>query len=200
MANQIYGVGPRIAADPTGDSIHTSFAADQEPIPLGRVLARIEANLAPTGVGAGPLAEIRRMTPPTLPPAFWRLYLSVVPREWREPTGSWNAQRDFAWAGLIRAMAEVAPISPVSTQSIGKALGTSGYSEARFVRLLRAEAENLSRELRVAARWLAIKGERADWLHPAKLLLGRPSTGLPVDPERAAHQLASDYFRAQDKP
>ena len=164
---------------------------------LGRTLGQLAARLVPDRIGPGALAEIRRMTTSSPPPAFWRLYLSVVPSSLRESKTAPDDRRDLAWARLIRAMAESPRAAPGPTPGFGAALARTGYSEARFVRLLRAEGDDLGRELRVAARWLAGKGARADWWLPAQLLFGRPPTGLPVNAERAERRLASDYFREQ---
>lgn len=165
---------------------------------LGRTLGRLGARLVPGKIDTGTLAELRRMTAASPSPAFWRFYLHIVPLSLRESTkGGPDDRRDLAWARLIQAMAESGGASSGSTPSLGTALARTGYSEARFVRLLRAEGNDLARELRVAARWLATKGSGADWWLPAQLLLGRPATGLPVDAEVAARRLASDYFREQ---
>lgn len=164
---------------------------------LGRTLGHLAAQLAPERIGSGALAEIRRMTTSSPPPAFWRLYLSVVPSGLRHTEMSRDDRRDLAWARLIRAMAESVGPSLRPAPSLGTALMRTGYSEPRFVRLLRAGGDDLGRELRVAARWLATKGATPDWWLPAQLLFGRPPTGLPVNAERAERRLASDYFREQ---
>ena len=188
------------------DSVTRPVAADgsvlgTEPLgfrqELGRTLGHLAAQLAPERIGPGALAEIRRMTTSSPPPAFWRLYLSVVPSSLRDTETFPNDGRVIAWARLIRAMAESGGPASGPLPRFGAALARTGYSEARFVRLSRAAGDELGRELRLAARWLATKGSRAAWRLPAQLLLGRPATGLPVDAEIAARQLASDYFREQ---
>ena len=163
------------------------------PVKLGRVLGRLSHELS----GTGSLAELRRMTTTDRPPNFWRLYLGVVPEEWREPSGRPDLRVDAAWAALIRAMAEMAPKPLDFDRSFGSELAKAGYSEFRFVRLVRAENGELARELRVAAEWLARKHVKAN-LHPvAELLLGRPWLGLDVRPDRAVRTLSHDFFRAQ---
>ena len=185
---------PPISADSNSGAPQRG-SSEHEEVSLARVLARIGRSLTPTGIGTGPLAEIRRMTPGSPPPAFWRLYLEVVPTALREPAGSFSVRADRAWARLIRAMAEAAPTQPGRKPSFGAALATSGYSESRFIRLLRAEGDDLGREARVAARWLAVKGADADWWLVAQLLLD--GTTPDAHRERAVHRLASDFFRAQ---
>ncbi len=166
---------------------------------LGHVLAGLSKRMSASRIGTGMLAELRRIADDQLPPAFWRLYLndSVIPQSWRAPNGYPSSDVDMAWATVIRAMVEMTPNPHSFEVRFGKALGESGYSEARFVRLVRAEGSSLRRELRVAAAWLAGKGVlRADWRYPASLVLG--STRLPgVYRKSSIHQLSRDFFSAE---
>ena len=170
-----------------------------EPRRLGQVIATISYRLNADRIGPGELAELRRISRGELPAAFWRLYLTndVVPPEWREPVGRPDRRVDLAWAALIRAMVQMAPNPHSFDRPFGTALAESGYSEDRFVRLLRAEGENLAREVRTAGVWLARKGvSAANWVQPARLLLGQ-SRNRGIQTEFTIHQLARDYFRAQ---
>lgn len=168
-------------------------------VPLGRALGRVSAALRPERIGAGALAELRRMNWREFPPGFWRFYLEHVPIEWREPAGGPADRIDLAWAGVLRAMAEAAPDPHNADPSFGAALAKTGYAEMRFVRYLRADGEELARETRTAAAWLARNGRRASWREPAELVLGRIGrirAGVR-HPNGVTHRLASDYFRAQ---
>ena len=171
-------------------------APTEDPRSLDQVVAGLSRRLDAARIGTGDLAELRRMSASDFPPAFWRFYLEAVPRDLREPGGRPDYRLDRAWAALIRAMAEMAP-NPLDFQvSFGRALASVGYSEHRFVRLLRAEGGDLARELRVAARRLALGGAgRANWMAPAHLLLA----GLVPCPKRESvtHGLARDFFREQ---
>lgn len=169
-----------------------------EPLRLGRVLSRVANQLHADRIGAGSLAELRRMTPEEFPPAFWRLYFEQVPETWREPDGP-NPKLDTAWNVVVRAMAEMAPRALDFGASFGGSLADTGYSESRFIRLLRAEPGALPGELWNAARWLSLKGRTGvNWVPAAQLTLATFSRGgLPVSRERASHRLASDYFRAE---
>ncbi|MCY4587059.1 MAG: type I-E CRISPR-associated protein Cse2/CasB [Bryobacterales bacterium] len=160
---------------------------------LGQVIATLSRHLNAERIGVGALAELRRMTGNDLRSAFWKQYLCDVPVEWREPRGQVDARVDRAWAGLIRAMVEMAPNPHSFDQPFGAALAKTRYSEDRFVRLLRAEGEDLARELRVAGSWLARAGVKADWERPAHLSLR--GLGLNVNPQLASHRMARDYFR-----
>ena len=160
---------------------------------LGQVIARLSQQLNAERVGTGQLAELRRMTGDDLPPAFWKRYLLDVPAEWRGPDGYVNVRIDQAWAALIRAMVEMAPNPHSFDQPFGGALANTDYSEDRFVRLVRAEGENLANELRVASTWLARANVKANWEQPAHLLLR--DLRLNVNHQIASHRMARDYFR-----
>lgn len=168
-----------------------------KPRSLGQVIAALSRQLHADRIGTGTLAELRRMTGGSLPPAFWKLYLQdMVPLAWREPRGRIDARVDRAWAGLMRAMVEMAPHPHSHRLPFGEALADTRYSEDRFVRLLRAEDDELARELRVAGAWLARAGiEAANWEQPAHLLLR--GLGLNVRNQISSHQMARDYFRVE---
>ena len=167
---------------------------------LGSVVAALSRRLHAQVIGAGALAELRRITGDDLPPAFWKRYLMDVPAEWREPKGQVDPRVDQAWAGLLRAMVEMAPNPHSFERPFGELLADTGYSEHRFVRLLRAEGNDLAREVRVAGAWLAHAGAPvANWEQPAHLLLGRPWVGLRVRHTITSRQMARDYFRATAK-
>ena len=163
---------------------------------LGSVVAALSRRLHAQVIGAGALAELRRITGDDLPPAFWKRYLTDVPAEWREPKGHVDPRVDQAWAGLLRAMVEMAPNPHSFERPFGESLADTDYSEHRFVRLLRAEGNDLAREIRVAGAWLAHAGvSSANWEQPAHLLLGRPWLGLRVRHTITSRQMARDYFR-----
>ena len=166
-----------------------------KPRSLGQVIATLSRQLHAERIGTGALAELRRMTGGNLPPAFWKRYLQDVPLEWREPRGCVDERVDRAWAGLMRAMVEMAPNPHSFGLPFGEALADTRYSEDRFVRLLRAEGDELARELRVAGAWLARAGIKANWEQPAHLLLR--DLGLKVKDQISSHQIARDYFRVE---
>ena len=166
---------------------------------LGQVIASISHLLSAERIGTGALAELRRITGEGLPPAFWRLYLAdnVVPPYWRDRLGTSQIRVDRAWASLIRAMVEMAPIPHSFKRPFGTALAESGYSVDRFVRLVRAKEEQLAREVRIAGPWLARQGVgQVNWETPARLLLA--DAGIRrVRREWAVHQLQRHFFRVQ---
>ena len=166
--------------------------------PLSKVIASLSWQLDARRIGSGPMAELRRIGDYELPPEFWFRYLTIVPPEWRKRNGVADARHDRAWAGLIRAMVEMGSSPHSFDLSIGKALAETGYSEARFVRLLRAEGKAVTRELRVVGAWLGHAGvKKVNWLQPASLFSWGP--GMRSSRRAARHRLARDYFSAAAK-
>ena len=170
---------------------------------IGRVVGKVSHALDADRIGAGRLAGIRRMAWREFPPGFWEFYFKHVPAQWRQPAGDDNDRVDLAWAALLRAMAEAAPNPHANDTAFGAALADTGYAETRFVRFLRADGEDLAREARTAAVWLAGKGRKANWREPAELILNRigrfGSYGGIRRSDNVTNRLARDYFRAQAK-
>jgi hypothetical protein len=178
-------------------------ASADAPKGLGSVIGAISLQLDPERIGTGMLAEMRRMAWDEFPPAYWHFALRHIPEEWRTFNGTPSQGLDQAWASVLRAMAEGAPNPNQFTYGFGTALAETRYAEPRFVRLLRADGENLVREVRVAAGWLSRAGVKANWTDPAALILARighlrraGDAWLP-EPDATVHSLARDYFRAQ---
>lgn len=159
---------------------------------LGSAIANLASRLNPDRIGAGPLAELRRMDVARLPPpAFWRLLLEYVPETLRPPPA------EPAWALLIGGMARMArkDRSPHAQRiGLGAVLAETDYAEPRLVRLLRADSDALVGELRAVCMWLDTKGRAVDWTLIAELVLGRAAKLRPFDADCAARQIARDYF------
>lgn len=170
---------------------------------IGQVVGIVSRKLDADRIGAGRLAEIRRMGWREFPPGFWEFYFAHVPEQWRRRAGNDDDKVDLAWAALLRAMAEAAPNPHAKDMNFGTALAETGYAEARFVRFLRAEGEELAREARTAAAWLDGKGRKANWREPAELILGHigwfgSDRGIRSS-VTVTNRLARDYFRARAK-
>lgn len=161
---------------------------------LGHVLGRLSGRMRHADPGT--LAELRRIVPENLPAAFWRLYLEAVPREWREPRGKASVVADRAWAAVVRGLVELGPTGLDFRRRLGVALAESSYSEARFIRLIRARGADLGDEFRVASTWLANKGVAANVTPVAEMVLGHScgEFAARTKPGWAAHQIARDYF------
>ncbi|MDE0104388.1 MAG: type I-E CRISPR-associated protein Cse2/CasB [Bryobacterales bacterium] len=160
---------------------------------LGQVIASLSHRLDPKRSGSAAMAQLRRISQDNLPSQFWLVYLSEVPLEWREPNGRPDVRHDRSWASLIRAMAEMGPRPHSLNRQFGRALADTGYSEDRFVRLVRASDSTLERELRTASVWLARSGVlRVNWIQPAELFSWGP--GRKSRSSTVRHRLAREYF------
>jgi CRISPR type I-E-associated protein CasB/Cse2 len=139
-------------------------------------------------IGTGALAEIRRMDPlkPALPPAAWRLLVSLELED---------QENERAWAIILHGMAQLAPAAH-HPATVGDVLARTDYSEARFIRLLRAEgAEEVAYQTRLVCRWLSTKAEKINWIEFAHFLLSRITRPESEEAEKQSHTLARAYFR-----
>lgn len=140
------------------------------------------------GVSTGDLAELRRIDPEEpYTPALWKLLLSRVPEQHRR--GNESERR---WAILLMAMAHCAGLHDPKT-AFGAALAEAGWSELRFVRLLRARGDNLDKELRRLAQYLASKKQHANWADAAWLLFVQDGDHA----EETRQRIAKSYYTYQ---
>lgn len=117
------------------------------------------------GISKGDLAELRRIDPSEpFTPALWKILLEYVPQHDKLSTA-----QERQWAILLMAMATCAGLHTSETP-FGKALAQAGWSELRFVRLMEARGDNLVKEIRRLAQYLASKSQQADWSDVAWLL------------------------------
>lgn len=153
---------------------------------VGRLSVAIHRQISP-----GDVAELRRLVPDDPGgAAFWRLMASTVVGEGRLPEG--GPSRDGAerrWAAVLSAMAITKDLHQ-PRRSMGAALGAAGYSELRFVRLLRARGDALLNELRGAARYLASRAESVDPVEFARLVF---SDGADWE-ESARRRIAREFY------
>ena len=166
------------------------------PTEITAVLSLVH-NLERDRLGTGPLAALRRMEPAgALPPAFWQVLIKHVPEDLRD-----GPQAERAWAAVVNGIALMAPRSNQQNTKPGAALAATGYSEPRFVRLLRAEGTGAAAELRTACRWLSTKAQPVDWVLFARFILSRlhPWFQGEENQDRQTNSLARAYFAAQAK-
>lgn len=137
-------------------------------------------------LSAGDMAALRRMDPRHIDaPGFYKL-LSAI--EQRLPGGEEaRARAETRWAAVIVALAHLGELHRPG-RWLGQALVEAGFSEPRFVRLLRADEERLLDELPALARFLAAKGVAADFADAARLLLDRQHA------EEVRRSLARSYY------
>jgi len=135
-------------------------------------------------ISAGDSAELRRGWDQPRGAAFWRIAVRVLERH----DLLRDVESEIEWTAILAGLAETASLHAPS-QRFGRALAAAGVTEARLLRLLRAEDETLRKTLRAVVRQLASAGQRFDWGEPARLLLVRDK-----DPIRS--QIAKSYYRS----
>lgn len=169
---------------------------------LRHAVPRIAAGMRRDGSGRfvfgnGAMSELRRMDPweGPLPGCFFAVMARHVYQPDEAGTPAWLERRDRAWAVLLCGMARLAPEPHAAGARIGRVLAETGYSEPRFVRLLRAEEGGLADEAGLACRWLQAKGRAIDWVDFGRFLLGRlMKDWQPGADDHVGHALARDYF------
>ncbi|OPL19204.1 MAG: hypothetical protein AVO35_11535 [Candidatus Aegiribacteria sp. MLS_C] len=158
----------------------------------GQVIRAVDSQLPP-----GDIAELRRLTPSDpFSPAFFKLMASAVDPDRELPSGG-NSRDEIErrWAVFMQAAAVMRKLNSRKV-GLGSALASAGYSEIRFVRLLKARGSILFREIRTAAHYLASKAQMCDLVDIARLL-------MVTDAERAEsvrRSIARGYYGQSDSP
>ncbi|MFB6263812.1 MAG: type I-E CRISPR-associated protein Cse2/CasB [Bradymonadaceae bacterium] len=153
---------------------------------VGTVARRLESD----GYGAGDVAELRRISPEEpYTPALWKVMEDLDLRE----TPYWLSEdeRETRWAALLMGMAMTTGLHEFD-RPLGSALAEAGWSELRFVRLMRADGERLIEEVRRMAQYLSSKEEAADWTDVGKIVFSQ--TGEYAEEYR--RDVARDYYSA----
>lgn len=158
---------------------------------LGRTVGKLNALFqGDGGLSTGDMAELRRVEPDEpYTPALWKLMMDLD----LEGTPRWlsQEQRETRWAALLMGMAMTAGLHDYN-EPLGAALARAGWSELRFVRLLRSRGTRLVEEIRRMAQYLGSKDERANWVDVGRLLFSQE--GSPADSYR--RNIARHYYRA----
>jgi len=140
------------------------------------------------GLSRGDLAELRRISPDEpFTPALWRLLLSFDLDE--SPYWISQDQWERRWATLMMGMAHCTGLHDYDIP-FGEALAETGWSELRFVQLMRAKEETLEKHLRRLARFLSSKHQSANWTDVARLLFFQ--SGDPAENVRLS--ISRDYY------
>ena len=123
-------------------------------------------------LGNGERAALRRISPEApFTPALWKVLHHLEQHD--APDGIGQETWERHWATLLMGLSFcVSPSSNLHAygKPLGRALFEAGWSELRFVRLLRSKGEALEVELRRVAQYLASKSQPADWSDAASLL------------------------------
>lgn len=168
-----------------------SPAVTGEPRPISSAVAYIAGLLRGGGaLSRGDVASLRRMDPRHPAAAFFKIE-GLVLDEALPGDAEARAEMETRWAAIVVGLAYIGTLHDPSKR-LGLALADAHYSELRFARLVRADAEQLSDELPGLARFIASKGMPVDWAAAARLML---SAGRS-DEEPVRRHLARDYFGA----
>lgn len=152
---------------------------------VGKVAYAIENTLS-----AGDLAELRRISPEKpFTPALWKLLLAYVPDAWT--AGGDRDEKERRWAALFMGTAITAGLHDPRTP-LGQALAEAGWSELRFVRLMRDRGSSLVERVRRMAQYLASKSQQGNWADVAQLLLNQQGDWA----ERHRRSISRCYYRA----
>jgi CRISPR type I-E-associated protein CasB/Cse2 len=154
---------------------------------VARAVHGVARALGEGAIAPGDSANLRRLrADDPAAPAFWRVLSYYVAPNFPRPLTEGEERR---WAVILNGMAHMQGLH-APEQRLGAALREVGFSELRFVRLLRAESEGLEDLVRQTARFLAAKGRSANLVDLARLVL---SDGRR-DAERVRRHIARDYF------
>jgi CRISPR system Cascade subunit CasB len=136
----------------------------------------------------GDIASLRRMDPRQPEAAFFKLEGLFLDDQMPGEAAA-RAEAETRWAAVVVGLAHLGALHRPAAR-LGHALASAGYSEIRFVRLVRADFAQLPDELPSLARFLRATGIEADWSAAADLVL---SVGTPREAEVRRH-LARDYY------
>jgi CRISPR system Cascade subunit CasB len=155
-----------------------------------REVIRSITTLLKTGalLTTGDVAQLRRMDPRQPAAAFFKLagvVLDDLPGDARS-----LEERETRWAAIICGLANLGDLHRPDDR-LGDVLAEAGYSDFRFVRLVRADSDHLVDELPSLSRYLAAKGVSVDWTDAARLML---SAGGPNE-EAVRRAIARDFYR-----
>lgn len=140
-------------------------------------------------LSTGDMADLRRVQPEEpYTPALWKLMEDLDLRG--RPGWLDQETRETRWAALMMGMAMNAGLHDYGVP-LGEALAEAGWSELRFVRLMRATDTRLVQEVRRMAQYLGSKDQRADWTDVGRLLFSQE--GDVADSYR--RNIARPYYR-----
>lgn len=156
---------------------------------VGSLVSAIAALLEAGGViSTGDVAALRRMDPQHPDAAFFKIEGIVL--DYHLPgEAAARADLETRWSAVVAGLAHLRSLHAPGRR-LGDVLADVQYSELRFARLVRADADRLVDELPALARFLAAKSAPVDWTDAAHLIL---SAGRPNE-ESVRRHLARDYY------
>ncbi len=165
----------------------TSSATNR--IEYGKIVGKVAAMMQQEGaLSNGEMADLRRISPdqPFTPP-LWRILMMLDLDE--SPGWIRQEQWERRWATLFMGMAHCAGLHSYDS-SLGEALAEAGWSELRFVQLMRAKDETLETHLRRVAQFLASKNQEANWTDVARLMFFQSGEAG----EKVRLSISRDYY------
>lgn len=157
-------------AEETTTAISESQENDNN-LNYGQAVGKIAKMMQTDGLSTGDLAELRRISPDEpFTPALWRILLMLD----LEESPYWIGQEKWErrWATLMMGMAYCSGLHNYDIP-LGQALANAGWSELRFVQLMRASGTTLEKHLRRVAQFLSSKNQEGNWTDVAWLLFSQ---------------------------
>ena len=160
----------------------------------GQIVGKMASMMNQDGnISRGDLAELRRLSPDKpFTSTLWRIMITL--KVYKSPHWISQGQWERRWATLMMGMAHCQGLHEYSI-SFGSALAEAGWTELRFVQLMRTEGEMLEKQIRRVAQFLSSKKQQANWSGTAQLLFfqsGEPAKEVRLD-------ISRDYYRRLHK-
>ena len=169
----------------------TGRAAATDTASVAAIVSRIAALLGGRGViTRGDLAALRRMDPRHPAAAFFKIE-GVLLDAHLPGDAAMRLDHETRWAAIVAGLAHLGSLHRPDRR-LGQVLADAHYSELRFARLVRADADRLIDELPALARFFATKGIAVDWSGAAYLVLSADRS----DEETVRRHVARDYYGA----
>jgi CRISPR system Cascade subunit CasB len=152
-----------------------------------------------TYLGAGEIAELRRLSPkdPASPTFFKVAAQFLEPARFLPETGSWRDLLEQRWACILQGLALLGELHQ-PRKNLGEALAEAGFSELRFVRLLKGQGTTLWDAVRGAARFLNSKGQAVDWSEMADLVLSDGADWAETVRRRISRRFYATTLKTQE--
>ena len=196
------------AAPGDGPSVPDAAGKNERPR-LGASVGSAAALLGSERLSNGDRAALRRIAPEApFTPTLWNVLHLLGQQKAPDWMGRTKEERqsrwERRWATLLMGMAFCVGRGRNLHEyrvPLGRALLEAGWSELRFVRLLRSKGEALEVELRRVAQYLASKAQPANWADVASLLFYQPGDDFSsISREKAERyrlSIARDYYGAR---
>ena len=136
----------------------------------------------------GDLSALRRMDPRRPEPPFFKIEALVL-EEWLPGEAAARADLETRWSAITCGLAHLGVLHRPGLR-LGNVLAEADWSDVRFARLVRADADRLADDLPALARFLEAKSIPVDWTGAAQMIL---SAGTPHEEDVRRH-IARDYY------